>query len=114
MNYTFEKVVNGISKYIDNNIYSGMSDLQEFIARVAIGRVIERQDDIKNYLIKNGVIRTFGIIDSEGMVDVEGLMYDIKKQIARKGKLEISIPMFGKLKFVPDDVDELHQFIMEA
>lgn len=114
MNYSFEKVIHGITKYIDHNLYSKMNELQEFVARITVGRAIERSDALKSALAKNGVIRTFGFIDSEGNVDVEGLAHDIKKQIMQRGTLEISIPMFGRLKFVPEDVDELYRFITEA
>ena len=114
MNYSFEKVIHGITKYIDHNLYSNMNELQELVARIAVGRAIERSDAMKEALVKNGIVRTFGIIDSEGAVDVDGLAHDIKKHIMQHGTLEISIPMFGRLKFVPEDVDELYRFITEA
>ena len=112
--YDGEKVIDGISNYIDSNIYSGMNDLQEFIARIVVGRVIDNSAEIKSALANNGVIRTFGFIDEEGMIDIDHLMSDIKNEIRRKGEIHISIPMFGKLKFVPEDVDVLHRFILEA
>ena len=111
MKYTFEKVIDGISKYIDNEIYSGMNDLQEFAARVFIGRFISNEESFKNSLINNGFIRTFGIIDSDGMVDVDALMKDIKRELSRKEKLSISIPMFGTMTFVPSDVDAVYKTI---
>ena len=113
MNHNFDKVINGITKYLDHNLYDKMNDVQELVARIAVGRAIERSDAIKEALVRNGMIRTFGIIDSDGCVDVEGLAHDIKKQIMQRGTLEISIPMFGKMKFVPDDVDEIKRYILE-
>ena len=111
MKYEFEKVIDGLSKYINNNIYAGMNDWQRFLARVMVGRFLNNQENVKNMLIHNGFIRTFGIIDSDGMVDVEGLASDIKREISRKGKITFTIPMFGKMTFVPSDVDELYQRI---
>ena len=111
MKYSFEKVIDGISKYIDNEVYSNMNDLQEFAARVFIGRFINNEENIKNSFINNGFIRTFGIVDSEGMVDVDSLMKDIKRELSRKEKLTLSIPMFGTLTFIPSDVDTLYQTI---
>ena len=61
--------------------------------------------------MNNGFIRTFGIIDSEGNIDVEGLAHDIKREIARKEKITLSIPMFGKMTFRPEDVDDLYKKI---
>lgn len=114
MNYSFEKVVDGIAKYLDRNLYHNMNDIQELIARVALGRVIDRSEDIKDALIKNGILKTFGIINSEGEIDVEGLANDLKNQMQHKGGIELSIPLFGKIKFVPEDIDDIHRFIREA
>jgi hypothetical protein len=111
MKYSFDKVIDGITRYIDSEIYPGMNDIQEMIARIAMGRAIENQDNIKKSLVGNGIIRTFGIIDSDGMVDIDGLSKELKREIERKGKLTVSIPMFGKLTFNPTDVDILRQYI---
>lgn len=111
MKYELDKVLDGIAKYIDDEMYSRMNDFQEFAARVLVGRVLENSEEIQDSLINNGYIRTFGIIDSDGMVDVEGLASDIKREISRKGKITFTIPMFGKMTFVPSDVDELYQRI---
>lgn len=111
MKYEFEKVIDGMSKYINDEIYSGMNDLQEFAARVMVGRIINNQENVKEMLINNGFIRTFGIVDAEGMVDVESLANDIKREIARKEKITFNVPMFGRMTFKPSDVDMLYQNI---
>ena len=111
MLYKFEKVVDGIAKYLNAEIYSGMNDLQEIMARIVVGRLIGNEAGLKKALVNNGVIRTLGIIDGEGMVDLDALAKDLKREIENKGKLEISIPLFGTFKFVPDDVDTLYKYI---
>ena len=111
MAYKFERVVDGIVKYIDNEIYPGMNDLQELVARLAVARIVNNEESIKKALENNGVIRTFGIIDGEGMVDIDSLIKDIKKEMERKGSLVVSIPMFGKLTFKSADVDVLYKYI---
>jgi hypothetical protein len=112
MLYKFERVLDGVGRYINNEIYSGMNDLQEVVARVLVGRILGNEESIKNALINNGIVRTFGIIDSDGMIDVESITEDLKSEIERKGKLVVSIPMFGKMSFVPDDVDTLYKYII--
>jgi hypothetical protein len=111
MKYKLETVIDGIAKYIDREIYSGMNDFQELMARVVVGRMIDNTEVIKEALVSNGIIRTFGIIDSEGMVDVDSLARDVKKEIERKGKLVITLPMFGKMTFMPEDVDAIYRCI---
>lgn len=111
MKHPFEKVIEGIAQYINTHLYAKMNDWQEFIARVFIGRFFENTDAMKEKLINNGFIRTFGVIDSEGHVDVVQLAKDMKREIARKGQLSFDIPMFGKMTFSPSDVDELFRTI---
>ena len=111
---SFDRVVNGIIKYLDREIYVGMNDWQEMMARIAVSRVIGNKDHIRDTLVANPFIRTFGIIDGDGNVDVEGLVRDLKEQIEKKGKFEINLPMFGKFAFSSADVDNLYKTIMEG
>ena len=111
---TFEKVLNGIVKYLDSELYTGLNDWQELFARIFVSRVIGNEEVIKNALINNAFIRTFGIVDGDGNVDVDGLMRDIRTQIEKKGKMTITLPMFGKFTFTPEDIDKLHNTIKES
>lgn len=110
----FDRVINGILKYLDREVYSKMNDWQEMLARIAVSRVIGNRESLRETLSANSFLRTFNIIDENGNVDVESLMRDIREQIELKGKIEISIPMFGRFAFNASDVDKLHQTIMEA
>lgn len=110
----FDRVINGIIRYLDREIYIGMNDWQEMLARIAVSRIIGNKDHLRESLMSNPFVRTFAIIDENGVVDVDGLMRDLKEQIERKGKLDISIPMFGKFSFNSGDVDKLHRAIMEG
>lgn len=110
----FDKAVRGILKYLDREIYGGMNDWQEMVARLAIGRIFGDDNQLKTALMNNSFVRTFALMDENGNVDVDGLMRDIKRQIEAKGKLEFSIPMLGKFTFNTSDVDCLHRYIMEA
>ena len=111
MKYQFEKVIDGMVSYIIEEMFMGMNDWQEMTARILDARVVNNQEAVKKALIDNGFIRTFGIIDSEGMVDVCGLANDIKQEIVKKGKMTFTVPMFGKISFLPSDVDKLYKNI---
>lgn len=111
MKYKFEKVLDGIADFINEEIYSGMNDWQELLARITIGKALGNNQALKDTLINNGFIRTFGIIDSEGMIDVDTLISDIKNEISKKGKLVVTIPMFGTMTFKPEDADKLKEHI---
>ena len=111
MNVEFSKVIDGATRYINTEIIPGMNQVQEFAARLMLARIIRNQEAIKDGLIKNAFIRTFGVIDDEGMVDISELAEDIKDEIKRVEKISFSVPLFGDMTFKATDVDELYRLI---
>jgi hypothetical protein len=108
---TIDRVVSGINKYINAEIYATMNDWQEVLARIAVGRIIGNPEMLKQSLQENGIVRTFAVMDSAGNVDLEPIMRDLKREIERTGKLSINIPMFGKMTFNASDVDIIYRSI---
>lgn len=111
MRVKFEAVLDGIAKFLDKEIYSGMNDWQEVIARVTVGQIFENREAVKSAFINNGIIRTFGIVDENGDVEIERLASSLKTEIQRKEKLTFKVPLFGSLTFHPSDVDSLYETI---
>ena len=112
MSVTFNRVVDGILRYIDREVYPGMNDLQEVVARIAVGRIATNKEKLLAFLEGNPIVKSFAVIDSDGNVDAETLLSEIKAQIAKKGSIKVEIPWFGKLTFVPEDVDKLKRDIL--
>lgn len=110
----FDSVIRGITKYMDRNVYAGMSDWQEVLARTAVGVALGSEERLKETLVNNGIVKTFCLIDSSGNVDIERVASALKAEIQRKEKLTIKLPIFGTFTFLPGDVDELMRTIMEA
>jgi alpha-L-fucosidase len=111
MRYKFEKVVESTAKWLGDSLYPKMNDIQELIARMVIGRALENEEQIKTALASNGVLKTFNFIDDEGTMDVEELFSDLMREIERKGKLVLNIPLIGKITFTPEDVENLKNYI---
>ena len=107
----FNRVIDGLLRYLNNNLFAKMNDWQEVVARIAVGRIIGNPESLKQSLQANGIVRTFAVMDSEGNVDLEPIMRDLKREIDRKGKLTVEIPMFGKMSFTAADVDEIYREI---
>ncbi|MBQ5825155.1 MAG: hypothetical protein IIW48_10175 [Clostridia bacterium] len=105
-----ERVLNGIARYLDREIYAGMNNWQEVIARIAVSRMLNNKS-LEN-MLNNPYMRTFAIIDTEGNVDVDGLYRDLRTYISNKGKIEIELPIFGKFTFTESDVDSLYNCII--
>ena len=107
----FNQVLDGLTRYLNKNFYANLNYWQEVIARIAVGRIIGNPESLKQSLSANGIVRTFAIMDSDGNVDLEPIMRDLKREIERKGKLSVEIPMFGKISFLPQDIDEIYREI---
>ena len=107
----FDRVLNGIMKYMDREIFANMSDWQEMLARIAVSRLLGNSEQLKNTIMNNPYLRTFAIVDEVGNVDVDGLYRDLKEQIRAKGKIELTLPMFGTFRFTEADVDRLYATI---
>lgn len=107
----FENVLKGIEKYICKEMYKGLTDWQQFMAEIAVSRVVNRSQKLKETLQNNAIIQMLGIMDEQGNVDVDGLIHEIKHKIEEKGSLSFSLPLFGSFCFKPSDVDVLHRYI---
>ena len=111
MKVSFEKVFDGINRYIDKEIYRNLNDLQEMLARLAVGRINQNAENIKKYLMENGFCKTLCLVDTDGMVDIDKILEDVRTEIERKDSIQIEIPLIGKLTFHSDDVDVLRNEI---
>ena len=107
----FDRVLNGLMKYMDREIFSSMNDWQEMLARIAVSRLLGNFEQLKASIMSNTYLRTFAIVDENGNVDVDGLYHDLKEQIRAKGKIELTLPMFGTFRFTESDVDRLYATI---
>ena len=110
----FDRVVDGIVRYLNKEILKSMTQWQEMMARIAMSRILSNRKMLREALINTPFLQTLGVIDSRGMVDVEGLANDLREQIRERGKLTIALPLFGNFTFVESDVDELYRAIMEG
>ena len=107
---TFDQVLDGLSRYLNKNFYANLNDWQEIVARLAVGRILGNEN-LKQNLMANPYVRTFAVFDSEGNVDLEPIMRDLRKEIERKGKMTVEIPMFGKISFTGEDISEIYREI---
>ena len=107
----FNRVIDGLIRYLNNNLFAKMNDWQEVFARIAVGRIIGDPESLKQSLQANPFVRTFAIMDSEGNVDIENIARDLKREIERKGKISVEVPVFGRMSFVASDIDEIYREI---
>ena len=107
------KVLDAVFKYLENNIAPGMSDLQEILFYAVREAMIDEYDTIMHSVTSNPFLRAVVAMDKDGDVEVEKLADRVRKAIERKGSITFDVPMYGKLKFVPDDIDNVLMLLKE-
>jgi hypothetical protein len=107
----FNNALTGVTRYLEHEIYAKMTGWQEVLAKLYVSRMTANIDNLKASLMTNPFVKTLAIFDSEGNVDAEGIINDLRHLISEKGKVCISIPLLGDFTFTPDDVDKLYNIM---
>lgn len=112
MNYTKEQVVGGIIDYIDHEIINQMATPAKVIISTGIGLAKRNIENTIGELSSNQVVKALGIIDDNGLIDIDTLSEELKISMSKVGRMTISLPFnMGQVTLVPDDVDILVRYI---
>ena len=103
----FDKALNGLVKYITNRILPTMNDWQSIGARVILARTLRSSRELKEALMSNFYIKTFGFMSEDGNLDIDGIVADLKGIVKEQGALTVNIPLYGTLKLNEVDLDEI-------
>ena len=71
----FNRVIDGLVRYMNKNIFPKMIPEQRAAVRTILGMGLEKIEKIRPLLIENGFIKTFGIINLNGEVDVDFVFF---------------------------------------
>lgn len=108
----FERIIRGMYKFIEREVFSTMADWQEVIARLAVNRMVRNPQRLADKM--RGFVELMDLGDDNGAVNIDELRNELRELISQKGKIEISVPMFGKYGFKAEDIDRLYAYISEG
>ena len=111
--YGYDKVMNGIAKYIDNEIVDKISGWKKWLVGSGIGMMLSNSNNIFEQVKNNEFVRLLNIVDEYDNIDVENIYKELKKQ-AQKGSVDVELPMIGSFRLNEQDVDKLYRFITES
>lgn len=106
-------VSRGIVNFIDEEILPKMQGWQKWAFGTVAGVMAKKSDSLLNDLAKNPLVKSLGIIDKDGNVDIETIYAELQKQ-ASKTPATIPIPMIGEIRLTSEDVDSLYRYIKNA
>ena len=110
---TYSQVVNGMSRYIDQEIINKIQGLPRWGLGAVSGIALSRGANIFNTLKANPIIKMLEVIDDNDMIDIDTIYTEIRKQ-AEKGSATFDAPMIGTITLTKDDVDKLYHLIKEG
>lgn len=108
------KIEHGIASYLDAELmpqFAG-NGIEKLIAGTAASLIIRKSGAIIGAYKDNPMVKTLGIMDDKGNVDIDTISEELKKNITKEG-VKVPIPVIGTLTFHRDDVDKLYNYIMD-
>lgn len=107
-------IIPGLSKFLDESVLSHYSptSLKRIAAAGAFAIYLKQNTSIVDTIINNPLFAGLGVVNSEGMIDIELLRDIYKEEISKAGFLRIHFPILGDVDFTKDDVDTLYRNIV--
>lgn len=111
--YEYNKVLNGIAKYIDTEIVDKISGWKKWVIGSGVGLALSNMTEVFNQLKNNEFVKLLNIIDKDDKIDVDKIYQELKKQ-ALKGAITFDMPMLGPITLNEQDVEKLYELIKEG
>jgi hypothetical protein len=109
-------IVPALSKFIDEGVLShyAPTSMKRILLAGAVSIYLKQGEKIIDTLTSNPIISTLGVVNNNGMVDIDTLKDVLKSQIQKAGFMRLTLPIVGNIDFTTEDVDLLHKLILET
>ena len=106
-----QKLVNGIVNYADNEVINNLPTVGKWLLGTGIGIASTKANEIVDTLNNNAIVKALGIVDEDGLFDIDLIADHMRKSANRYGRMTIDIPMVGRLTFSEADIDSMKNYI---
>ena len=108
--YEYNKVINGIAKYIDYEIIDKIVGWKKWIVGSGVGIALSNTAGVFNQVKNNEFVKMLNIIDKDDRINVDKIYKELKKQ-AKKSSVTFDVPMLGPITLNEQDVEKIYEFI---
>lgn len=108
--YNYSQVINGLARYIDEEIVSKINGWQKWIVGGGIGIALSNMTDVFNQVKNNEFVKILNIVDKDDKINVEKIYKEMKKQ-AKKSAITFDAPVIGAITLNEQDVDKIYEMI---
>ena len=77
---TYNQVVNGMTKYIDQEIINKIQGWQRWALGAGAGIMMTKGTNMFNALKANPIIKMLDVIDENDMIDIDTIYTELRKQ----------------------------------
>lgn len=106
---TKEQFINGIQRYIDEELISKISGLSKWFIAIGFSAYLPQ---ISNMIDKNQkMLIDAGYMHEDGMINIDKLYNDLINVARDKGSVVQYIPLIGDVTFTETDITSLYHHI---
>ena len=114
MKATFSQVEVGLMSYIDKELAGQADGLKKLLVVGVEVLAAGKLESIVAPLMNKDIVKTLGVVDEQGMIELDVLRDAMLKAIDKLGSVTQDIPFLGKVTFKREDIDQLYNLIRSA
>lgn len=111
---TKEQFINGILVYAEKEVIPALPTIGKWGIGAGIILAKNQADTIITNLANNNIVKTLGVVNDSGEIDVERLAYALKQSAEQYGNVQINVPVVGTLTFTSSDIEKLKHYIVRG
>lgn len=110
---TIGQVQQGLGRYIDEEFLAKLEGWQKWVFGAGAALVVEQVPSIIEQYKGSAVITMLGVIDNDNRIDIDKLYQHMITQ-ARKGAVQMNLPIVGSVTLDDGDVEKLYRMIINS
>ena len=109
-----DQIIKGIMNYADSEVIEKLPTMGKWVVGTGIGMLSDKANDVVMSLQSNSLLKKIGIVDQDGMMDVDIIAKHMKESAEKYGKAYIDVPLLGSMAFSASDIETLKNYITRA
>jgi hypothetical protein len=109
--YHYETVIQGLVKFVDEELVPKMHGLNKWLFGTGAGIVATKAHHVFESIKEIELLHTLELIEEE-QINVTCIYKELLRQ-AQKGDIHIEVPMIGTIKLDHHDVEKIYRYIIE-
>lgn len=111
MKYTADQIMRGLMNYADVEILNKLPMSGKWIMGAMFSLASTKLNNIVNAFRENTLVKMLGVVDEDGMIDIDDLLVAMKDSANKYGNITLEVPMVGNLTFSSYDLDKVKSYI---